>query len=159
MAMVVRGHGKDNTVVPDDDRPWEPPSIHKKVVLQVVTIAEAESRSKIEVTHPERQLEKRFSLSDGSRKYKLNKDTYEINQSGSSVVQLLIQLRNVNKKSVLFVVQMATPEKCLLRRLDIQHGIQSVQRVTTVETMKTSTDLGPGKKPGCSKNCCLCGKW
>nr|GEW76532.1 cysteine-rich RLK (receptor-like protein kinase) 8 [Tanacetum cinerariifolium] len=31
------------------------------------------------------QLEKRFSLSDGSRKYKLNKDTYEITQSGSSV--------------------------------------------------------------------------
>ncbi|GJS74985.1 hypothetical protein Tco_0724866 [Tanacetum coccineum] len=29
MAMVVRGHGRDNAVVPDDDRPWEPPSIHK----------------------------------------------------------------------------------------------------------------------------------
>ncbi|GKC61999.1 hypothetical protein Tco_1089597 [Tanacetum coccineum] len=31
------------------------------------------------------QLEKMFSLSDGSRKYKLNKDTYEITQSGSSI--------------------------------------------------------------------------
>ncbi|GKC52122.1 hypothetical protein Tco_1074867 [Tanacetum coccineum] len=34
------------------------------------------------------QLEKRFSLSDGSRKYKLNKDTYEITQAGCSVVFL-----------------------------------------------------------------------
>ncbi|GKC78533.1 hypothetical protein Tco_1129307 [Tanacetum coccineum] len=28
MAMVVRGHGGDNGP-PNDDRPWEPPSIHK----------------------------------------------------------------------------------------------------------------------------------
>ncbi|PWA58153.1 hypothetical protein CTI12_AA402710 [Artemisia annua] len=31
------------------------------------------------------QLEKRFALSDGSRKYKLNKDTYAITQSGGSI--------------------------------------------------------------------------
>ncbi|GKE54690.1 hypothetical protein Tco_1489846 [Tanacetum coccineum] len=31
------------------------------------------------------QLERRFSLSAGSRKYKLNKDTYELTQSGCSV--------------------------------------------------------------------------
>ncbi|GJV14935.1 retrovirus-related pol polyprotein from transposon TNT 1-94 [Tanacetum coccineum] len=31
------------------------------------------------------QLEKRFSLSDGSRKYKLNKDTYEITHFGCSI--------------------------------------------------------------------------
>ncbi|GJW96638.1 hypothetical protein Tco_0178446 [Tanacetum coccineum] len=28
MAMVARGHGGDNDP-PNDDRPWEPPSIHK----------------------------------------------------------------------------------------------------------------------------------
>ncbi|GKD49293.1 alpha/beta hydrolases superfamily protein [Tanacetum coccineum] len=28
MAMVVRGHGGDNSP-PNDDRPWEPPAIHK----------------------------------------------------------------------------------------------------------------------------------
>ncbi|GJT46623.1 retrovirus-related pol polyprotein from transposon TNT 1-94 [Tanacetum coccineum] len=60
------------------------------------------------------QLEKRFSLSDGSRKYKLNKDTYEITQSGSSVGEYYTkmkcvweELENINVLPVLAVV---TPE-------------------------------------------------
>ncbi|GKB05020.1 hypothetical protein Tco_0833215 [Tanacetum coccineum] len=31
MAIVTRGHGVDNGA-PNDDRPWEPPSIHKKAI-------------------------------------------------------------------------------------------------------------------------------
>ena len=41
------------------------------------------------------QLERRFSLSDGSRKYKLNKDTYEITQSGSSIGEYYTKMKCV----------------------------------------------------------------
>ncbi|PWA81857.1 hypothetical protein CTI12_AA183640 [Artemisia annua] len=41
------------------------------------------------------QLVRRFSLSDGSRKYKLNKDTYEITQSGGSVGEYYTKMKCV----------------------------------------------------------------
>ncbi|PWA91732.1 hypothetical protein CTI12_AA087560 [Artemisia annua] len=41
------------------------------------------------------QLERRFSLSDGSRKYKLNKDTYEITQSSGSVGEYYTKMKCV----------------------------------------------------------------
>ncbi|PWA56220.1 hypothetical protein CTI12_AA422720 [Artemisia annua] len=41
------------------------------------------------------QLEKRFALSDGSRKYKLNKDTYEISQSGGSISEYYTKMKCV----------------------------------------------------------------
>ncbi|GKE03337.1 cysteine-rich receptor-like protein kinase 8, partial [Tanacetum coccineum] len=60
------------------------------------------------------QLEKRFSLSDGSRKYKLNKDTYEINQSGSSVGEYYTRMKCVwgelDNLNVLPVIGTITPE-------------------------------------------------
>nr|GEU85307.1 hypothetical protein [Tanacetum cinerariifolium] len=57
------------------------------------------------------QLEKRIFLSDGSRKYKLNKDTYKINQSGSFVGESYTKMKcvweeldNINVLPVLAVV-------------------------------------------------------
>ncbi|GKA76638.1 cysteine-rich receptor-like protein kinase 8 [Tanacetum coccineum] len=44
------------------------------------------------------QLKKRFSLSDGSRKYKLNKDTYEITQSGCSVGEYYTKMKQEQDK-------------------------------------------------------------
>ncbi|PWA90287.1 hypothetical protein CTI12_AA101250 [Artemisia annua] len=41
------------------------------------------------------QLEKRFALSDGSRKYKINKDTYAITQSGGSISEYYTQMKCV----------------------------------------------------------------
>lgn len=41
------------------------------------------------------QLEKRFALSDGSRKYKLKKDCYAINQSGGSVSECFTKIKCV----------------------------------------------------------------
>ena len=41
------------------------------------------------------QLERRFSLSDGSRKYKLNKDTYEITQSGGLIGEYYTRIKCV----------------------------------------------------------------
>ena len=41
------------------------------------------------------QLERRFSLSDGSRKYKLNKDTYEITQSGGLIGEYYTRMKCV----------------------------------------------------------------
>ncbi|PWA42895.1 hypothetical protein CTI12_AA541250 [Artemisia annua] len=41
------------------------------------------------------QLEKRFALSDGSRKYKLNKDRYDINQFGGSVSDYFTKMKCV----------------------------------------------------------------
>ncbi|PWA73592.1 hypothetical protein CTI12_AA259020 [Artemisia annua] len=38
---------------------------------------------------------KRFALSDGSRKYKLNKDTYEISQSGGSISEYYTKMKCV----------------------------------------------------------------
>ncbi|GJY14481.1 hypothetical protein Tco_0384903 [Tanacetum coccineum] len=46
-------------------------------------------------TYNNMQLEKRFSLCDRSRNYKLNKDTYEINQSGSSVGEYYTRMKCV----------------------------------------------------------------
>ncbi|GJS73677.1 retrovirus-related pol polyprotein from transposon TNT 1-94 [Tanacetum coccineum] len=60
------------------------------------------------------QLEKRFSLSDGSRKYKLNEDTYEITQSGSSVGEYYTKMKCVWEEldniNVLPVLAIVTPE-------------------------------------------------
>ncbi|GKA92745.1 RmlC-like cupins superfamily protein [Tanacetum coccineum] len=60
------------------------------------------------------QLEKHFSLSDGSRKYKLNKDTYEITQSGCSVGDYYIKMKCVWEEldniNVLPVIAVITPE-------------------------------------------------
>ncbi|GKC67493.1 serine carboxypeptidase S28 family protein, partial [Tanacetum coccineum] len=57
------------------------------------------------------QLEKHFSLSDGSRKYKLNKDTYEITQSGCSVGDYYTKMKcvweeldNINVLPVIAVI-------------------------------------------------------
>nr|GFC01006.1 cysteine-rich RLK (receptor-like protein kinase) 8 [Tanacetum cinerariifolium] len=59
------------------------------------------------------QLEKRFSLSDGSRKYKLNNDTYKITQSGSSVGEYYTKMKyvweeldNINVLPVLAIVSL-----------------------------------------------------
>ncbi|GJT80653.1 hypothetical protein Tco_1055000 [Tanacetum coccineum] len=41
------------------------------------------------------QLVKRFALSDGSRKYKLNKDTYAISQSGGLISEYLTKMKCV----------------------------------------------------------------
>ncbi|PWA49411.1 hypothetical protein CTI12_AA482060 [Artemisia annua] len=63
------------------------------------------------------QLEKRFSLSDGSRKYKLNKDTYAIAQSGGSVGEYYTKMKCVweelDNLNVLPVINNVTPEVSL----------------------------------------------
>ena len=41
------------------------------------------------------QLEKRFSLSNGSRKYRLNKDVYSIKQNGSSISEYYTQIKGI----------------------------------------------------------------
>ncbi|PWA82226.1 hypothetical protein CTI12_AA171670 [Artemisia annua] len=60
------------------------------------------------------QLERRFSLSDGSRKYKLNKDTYEIKQYGGSIGEYYAKIKYVWEEldsiNVLPVVSVITPE-------------------------------------------------
>ncbi|PWA54908.1 hypothetical protein CTI12_AA431400 [Artemisia annua] len=57
---------------------------------------------------------KEFSLSDGSRKYKLNKDTYEISQSGGSVGEYYTKMKCVweglDNLNVLPVLSVMTPE-------------------------------------------------
>ncbi|GJZ45341.1 cysteine-rich receptor-like protein kinase 8 [Tanacetum coccineum] len=57
------------------------------------------------------QLEKMFSFSDGSRKYKLNKDTYEITQSGCSIGEYYTKMKcvweelvNINVLPVISVI-------------------------------------------------------
>nr|GFA02607.1 serine carboxypeptidase S28 family protein [Tanacetum cinerariifolium] len=59
-------------------------------------------------------LERRFSLSDGSRKYKLNKDTYEITQSGCSVGEYYTKMKYVweelDNLNTLHVIARITPE-------------------------------------------------
>nr|GEW72384.1 cysteine-rich RLK (receptor-like protein kinase) 8 [Tanacetum cinerariifolium] len=61
-----------------------------------------------------KQLEERFSLCDGSGKYKLNKDTYDITQSGSSVGEYYTKMKCVweelDKINVLPVLAVVTPE-------------------------------------------------
>ncbi|PWA59712.1 hypothetical protein CTI12_AA224970 [Artemisia annua] len=63
------------------------------------------------------QLERRFSLSDGSRKYKLNKDTYAIAQSGGSVGEYYTKMKCVweelDNLNVLPVINSVTPEVSL----------------------------------------------
>ncbi|GJZ98587.1 cysteine-rich receptor-like protein kinase 8 [Tanacetum coccineum] len=60
------------------------------------------------------RLEKQFSFNDGSRKYKLNKDTYEITQSGCSVGKYYTKMKCVWKEldniNVLPVITVVTPE-------------------------------------------------
>ncbi|GKC48295.1 hypothetical protein Tco_1066017 [Tanacetum coccineum] len=60
------------------------------------------------------QLERRFSLSDDSRKYKLNKDTYEITQSGCSVGEYYTKMKCVWEElgnlNTLPVIATITPE-------------------------------------------------
>ncbi|GJS40603.1 serine carboxypeptidase S28 family protein [Tanacetum coccineum] len=60
------------------------------------------------------QLEKCFSLNDGSTKYKLNKDTYEITQFGSSIREYYTKMKCVWEEldniNVLPVLAVVTPE-------------------------------------------------
>ncbi|GKC84195.1 cysteine-rich receptor-like protein kinase 8 [Tanacetum coccineum] len=60
------------------------------------------------------QLERRFSVSDGSRKYRLNKDTYEITQSGCSIGEYYIKIKCVweelDSLNTLPVIAIITPE-------------------------------------------------
>nr|GEX17692.1 cysteine-rich RLK (receptor-like protein kinase) 8 [Tanacetum cinerariifolium] len=60
------------------------------------------------------QLEKRFSLSDGSREYKLNKDTYEITQFGSSIGEYYTKMKcfweELDNIIVLNVLAVVTPK-------------------------------------------------
>ncbi|GJU67873.1 hypothetical protein Tco_1254132 [Tanacetum coccineum] len=60
------------------------------------------------------QLERRFFLSDDSRKYKLNKDTYEITQSGCSVGEYYTKMKCVWEElgnlNTLPVIATITPE-------------------------------------------------
>ncbi|GJV19603.1 retrovirus-related pol polyprotein from transposon TNT 1-94 [Tanacetum coccineum] len=60
------------------------------------------------------QLERRFSLSDGSRKYKLNKDTYEVTQSGCSVGEYYTKMKCVweelDNLNTFHVIARITPE-------------------------------------------------
>ncbi|GJY58949.1 retrovirus-related pol polyprotein from transposon TNT 1-94 [Tanacetum coccineum] len=62
------------------------------------------------------QLEKRFSLSDGSRKYILNKDTYEITQSGSSIEesQRLLFKSSAGIESTALLSKGIVKEKCFI---------------------------------------------
>ncbi|GKC77245.1 hypothetical protein Tco_1128019 [Tanacetum coccineum] len=59
-------------------------------------------------------MERRFFVSDGSRKYKLNKDTYEISQFGSSVGEYYTRMKCVYEEldnlNVLHVISTITPE-------------------------------------------------
>ncbi|PWA96065.1 hypothetical protein CTI12_AA039080 [Artemisia annua] len=60
------------------------------------------------------QLEKRFALSDGSRKYKLNKDTYEITQSGGSISEYFTKMKcvweEIDSINVLPVISVVSQE-------------------------------------------------
>nr|GEV19864.1 hypothetical protein [Tanacetum cinerariifolium] len=73
-----------------------------------------ESRKKCTASEIWKQLVKRFSLSDGSRKYKLNKDTYEITQSGSFVGEYYTKMKSVWEElyniNVLLILAIVTPE-------------------------------------------------
>nr|GEY76268.1 hypothetical protein [Tanacetum cinerariifolium] len=60
------------------------------------------------------QLGKRFSVSDESRKYRLNKDTYEITQSGSSIGDYFTKMKcvweDLDSLNTLPVIVRITPE-------------------------------------------------
>ncbi|PWA38047.1 hypothetical protein CTI12_AA574650 [Artemisia annua] len=60
------------------------------------------------------QLEKRFALSDGSRKYKLNKDTYEITESGGSISEYFTKMKcvweEIDSINVLPVISVVSQE-------------------------------------------------
>ncbi|GJZ75840.1 hypothetical protein Tco_0640305 [Tanacetum coccineum] len=78
----------------NSDRNW---SFYQKQV-RICSVSESIARSIMFVgTTSEiwKQLEKRISLSDGSRKYKSNKDTYEITQFGGSVGEYYTKIKCV----------------------------------------------------------------
>ena len=60
------------------------------------------------------QLEKRFALSNGSRKYKLNRETYDIVQQGESISDYYTRMKCVweelDSMNVLPRVTNITPE-------------------------------------------------
>nr|GEU90822.1 cysteine-rich RLK (receptor-like protein kinase) 8 [Tanacetum cinerariifolium] len=66
---------------------WIMGSVSKSIARSIMFIGTA--------TEIWQQLERRFSVSDGSRKYKLNKDTYEITQSGSSIGDYFTKMKCV----------------------------------------------------------------
>uniref|UniRef100_A0A7C8ZXR5 Retrotransposon gag domain-containing protein n=1 Tax=Opuntia streptacantha TaxID=393608 RepID=A0A7C8ZXR5_OPUST len=62
------------------------------------SVSEAISRSVLYVESAREiwlQLEKRFRLSNGSRKYRLNKDVYSIKQNGSSVSDYYTRIKGI----------------------------------------------------------------
>uniref|UniRef100_A0A7C8ZVZ6 Uncharacterized protein n=1 Tax=Opuntia streptacantha TaxID=393608 RepID=A0A7C8ZVZ6_OPUST len=62
------------------------------------SVCEAISRSILYVKSAREiwiQLEKHFSLSNGSRKYRLNKDVYSIKQNGGSVSDYYTRLKGI----------------------------------------------------------------
>ncbi|PWA79592.1 hypothetical protein CTI12_AA205500 [Artemisia annua] len=91
------------------------------------------------------QLERRFSLSDGSRKYKLNKDTYEITQSGGSIGEYYTKM------------------KCVWEELDNLNVLPVIGHVTNevsvfLTALKATALYGKGS--GTKDKCGICGfKW
>ncbi|PWA66638.1 hypothetical protein CTI12_AA325740 [Artemisia annua] len=80
------------------------------------------------------QLETRFSLSNGSRKYKLCKDTFGISQQGSCVIRMWVMI------SAQFLVTNGIHQKGVGKKLGIQFGIISIR----LKENKISPSQGQG---------------
>ncbi|PWA69778.1 hypothetical protein CTI12_AA294950 [Artemisia annua] len=121
------------------------------------------------------QLEKRFALSDGSRRYKLNKDTYEITQSSGSISEYYTKMKCVweelDSVNVLPVISVVSQEVSLfLSALSKQKEEQSVENACSMlqqeesqrqlfgsSSVESTTLISRGKF---QEKCSICGfKW
>nr|GEX62090.1 hypothetical protein CTI12_AA402710 [Tanacetum cinerariifolium] len=104
------------------------------------------------------QLEKRFSLSDGSRKYKLNKDTDEITQFSCSVESQRLLFKSsanieslallskgiVKDKCSIFSFKWHPPEKCWEKQMNqfsVEEEIDHHQFVAGIACLSSHLDL------------------